>query len=357
MSVPWLYWRKTYVSGKPKYHMFRKPFDEGGILSGARQLQCSNGMIFKTDEWPFKPEETFFKELWTEGESTWLITEEKDCRYTGLRQVADSISDNALLQVLPIKNTSNWELTFRMNNVLSGDYDVCAIILPQTAINPDATALKPCKFKAAVNYVDLEGKDQVYDCENQQFTTDPERVDTVVLAESFHFPATNYRSYDILSSEPDSAVFVLHYPEWEVGTGRISLDKKVTVVGGTYFCKVEDTYTFSGLDSDSLTVAAGIFRHPGQGTIEEEISTPDRIAIWEKASDQSVEPEDGMIGVAVIVPGASYTGLSTGDDHSIAVRTIASGETFSYMFGSCWSKGSIKDADSWFELVKSTTVK
>ena len=192
MSVPWLYWRKTYVSGKPKYHLFRKPFDEGGILSGARQLQCSNGMIFKTDEWPFKPEETFFKELWTEGESTWLIIEEKDCRYTGLRQVADSISDNGLLQVLPIKNTSNWELTFRMNNVLSGDYDVCAIILPQTAINPDATALKPCKFKAAVNYVDLEGKDQVYDCENQQFTTDPERVDTVVLAESFHFPATNY---------------------------------------------------------------------------------------------------------------------------------------------------------------------
>ncbi|MBQ1699013.1 MAG: DUF4861 family protein [Bacteroidales bacterium] len=179
----------------------------------------------------------------------------------------------------------------------------------------------------------------------------------VMLDGKLHFPATNYRSYDILSSEPDSAVFVLHYPEWEVGTGRISLDKKVTVVGGTYFCKVEDTYTFSGLDSDSLTVAAGIFRHPGQGTIEEEISTPDRIAIWEKASDQSVEPEDGMIGVAVIVPGASYTGLSTGDDHSIAVRTIASGETFSYMFGSCWSKGSIKDADSWFELVKSTTVK
>ena len=192
VSVPYLNWRKGYVAGKPVYHVFHKPFEPGGILYGAEQLKCSNGILYKTASWPYTPEETYFKQLWTEGEATWLIIGEKNCRYASLRQVADSISENSLLQVIASNSTANWELTFRLDDVLSGDYDVCAIILPQTAINPDATNLRPCKFKASINYVDVNGKELEYDCENTQFQTDPERVDTVVLAPAFHFPATNY---------------------------------------------------------------------------------------------------------------------------------------------------------------------
>ena len=192
VSVPYPSWRRSYVSGKPVYHVFNKPFQAGGILSGARTLQCSNGVLYKTDEWPFDPTKTFFKELWTEGESTWLITSEKSCRYSAVRQVADSISENALLQIVASSGTANWEITFRLDNVLSGDYDVCAVILPQTAINPKETRLRPCKFKAIVNYADLEGKNQTYDCGNVSFQSNPVKVDTVVLAEAFHFPTSNY---------------------------------------------------------------------------------------------------------------------------------------------------------------------
>ena len=192
LSVPYLNWRKTYVTGKPVYHRFEKPFEPGGILYGARQLQCSNGVLYKTDEWPFDPKETFFKELWTEGEASWLITSEKSCRYSSIRQVADSISEDAFLQIVATSGTANWELTFRLDDVLSGAYDVCAIILPQTVINGASARLRPCKFKAVVNYVDVDGKDKTYDCGNVQFQSNPEKVDTVVLAEAFRFPATNY---------------------------------------------------------------------------------------------------------------------------------------------------------------------
>ena len=105
--------------------------------------------------------------------------------------MADSISENAFLQIVASSGTANWELTFRLENVLSGDYDVCIIVLPQTVINPDAR-LRPCKFKADVNYVDLDGKDKTFNCDNKVFQTDPTKVDTVVLAEAFHFPASNY---------------------------------------------------------------------------------------------------------------------------------------------------------------------
>ena len=197
VSVPWLNWRKSWKAGQPIYHIFRQPFAANGILHGATPVACSNGILYKVDEWPFRAEETYFKELWTEGESSYLITNERECSYNERRQVADSISDNGYLQILPRTNTSNWDLTFRINNTLSGEYDICAILLPKSVSNQKDPDVRPCKFKATINYVDEKGVAQTDNCGNKQFESDPERVDTIVLAEAFHFPACNYGQSDL----------------------------------------------------------------------------------------------------------------------------------------------------------------
>ena len=128
---------------------------------------------------------------------------------------------------------------------------------------------------------------------------------------------------------------------------EVALDKKITVESGSYFCKAEDCYTG---DFDTLMIAAGIFTHDGW---EDCYKGSDRFAIWEKASDTSVEPEDGRIGVAVYMPGAeSVEVLETERPHLVATKAIVSGETLCYWFGSCWSKGEIEEPGSWFELVK-----
>ena len=171
-----------------------------------------------------------------------------------------------------------------------------------------------------------------------------------LIENRLQYPTTNYRSWEILEQTPDKVVFVLSYPEWQAGDVLVSLDKKITVTADTYFCKVEDSYSFTG--ADSLRIAAGIFLHPDQESVVEDYVGADRYAIWEHASDQSVEPEDGMLGVAVYVPEAEYTGLSHGDDHGICTKVIRPGETFTYYFGSCWSKGDVKTAADWFEIVK-----
>lgn len=164
------------------------------------------------------------------------------------------------------------------------------------------------------------------------------------------YPATNYRSWEVLETTPKKVVFALHYPEWEAAEGvLVSLDKKLTVRADTYFTSVEDTYTFSG--AEKLTVAAGIKLHGSQETIQEQIETGDRIAIWEKASDQSVESEDGLIGVAIIMPDADSVLVSSNLDHGLLLKGIASGQTIAYSFGSCWSKGNVKDSATWFDLV------
>ena len=164
------------------------------------------------------------------------------------------------------------------------------------------------------------------------------------------YPATNYRSSEILSESPSEVSFVLHYPEWQAGDVKVSLDKKVTVFADCYFCKVEDTYSF---DADSLTIAAGIFRHNKKETIEAEAFGEDYYAIWEHASDTSVEPEDGMLGVAVILPQADCVTLIDEERHGACLKKIAAGQTLEYWFGSCWSKGEITGSAEWFVLAAS----
>ena len=167
------------------------------------------------------------------------------------------------------------------------------------------------------------------------------------------YPATNYRSYEILPPVKDgeSVSFVLRYPAWEVSEGVwVSLDKQVTVRPDTYFCEVVDQWSFTG--ADSLEVAAGIKLHTAQQTVEQTLEMADRYAIWEKASDQSVEPEDGMIGVAVVMEGADRVEVLEGEDHALLVKKIGRGETLHSAFGSCWSKGNVSDATSWFTIVR-----
>ena len=163
------------------------------------------------------------------------------------------------------------------------------------------------------------------------------------------FPDHNYSSFDILEDGPEKVVFVLHYTPWEAEGKIISLDKKVTVTPDTHFCQVEDTYSFTG--ADSLEIAAGLFRHPSQETIAEELTLDDRYAIWEAASDQGIEPEDGMIGVAICVPGAQDVRITEDGVHGLCTRFVRSGEPFVYSFGSAWSKGDITTAEDWFAAV------
>ncbi len=164
------------------------------------------------------------------------------------------------------------------------------------------------------------------------------------------YPATNYRSFDMVEEGPGKVVFVLHYPAWQAAEGvTVSLDKQVTVVPDSYFCAVEDTYVFTG--AETLTIAAGLNRHPAQETVVEEWTGEDRYAIWEHASDQSIEPEDGFLGVAVVVPDAQQVIVTEDGIHGLCTREIRSGEPFRYQFGSCWSKGEVKDAAAWFNIV------
>ena len=183
----------TYDYNKryPQYHVFHKPFQEGGILYGLTAKEYSNGTLYTTDHWPFTPEMTYMREIKTEGERTGLILEDTQCHYTTRIHAADSVSENEYLVITPNSTTTNWTMTFKLENTLAGTYDIAVIVLPATIYDPNAN-LKPCKFQAEIGYVDENGKEQVFDCEKTKFTNDPARTDTIWLAKDFNFPVCNY---------------------------------------------------------------------------------------------------------------------------------------------------------------------
>lgn len=173
-----------------------------------------------------------------------------------------------------------------------------------------------------------------------------------VLNGNLVLPPTNYRSWEILEENPSKVIFRLVYPEWESDGQKFALSKTITVTPDTYFLKVEDLWTFSGKYGERLEVAAGINRHADLGTIEKEYIGTDRYALWEHASDTSREDEEGMLGVAVFMPGAENAGLTGDEKHGIVSRQVTSGESMTYYFGNCWSKGDIKTCEEWFDTVE-----
>lgn len=179
-----------YNKYDPWFHVFYNP--EQTLFNNCTKIQCSNGILYQCDEWPFTPENTYFQWLKTEGEYENNINEYSKCTYNTRTVAADTISQNGYLDIVPETSKSNWNITFRLDNVLSNYYDVCAVILPQNITGMADFNTKSNQFTATISYLNESGTLTTYDCGGTKFNNDPLRVDTVVLAKAFKFPTTNY---------------------------------------------------------------------------------------------------------------------------------------------------------------------
>lgn len=196
----------NYDRIRGEYLKFYKPFAEGGIMSNPTNvINCSNGTLYETAEWPFTPEQTYFKIIRMEGEnisnqieiSKTTINKQQVPSCTTVTRVhyADSISDNRFLDIVPASGTVNWAIEFNIENTLAGAYDIEVVTVPQTVINSEAdpAKLKPVKFKASVKYPNLDGVIVEDKLDSKGYTgNDPLAVDTITIAKGFKFPACNF---------------------------------------------------------------------------------------------------------------------------------------------------------------------
>ena len=103
--------------------------------------------------------------------------------------VADSISKGAFLDIAQT-GSNNWTATFKLDNTLSGKYDICVVIQPKTVTDPTNTKTKPTRFKAAINYIEANGEQVTKDLGT--FDASKNRTDTIVVGQDILLPVCNY---------------------------------------------------------------------------------------------------------------------------------------------------------------------
>ena len=180
-----------YSKSDPEYDVFYKPFEANGIFGKAKdRIACSNGVIYATDEWVFDPKMVYQKKIEVEGEYVTYVTDYTACSMIPMEVLADSVSEGRFTHVKPSGGNSNWSVTYKLPNVVSGKYDVNVIVLPKSVLGTES--VRPCRFTATINYIDVDGKEQKFVCnDGSPINTNPYEVDTIKVA-SFKFPACNY---------------------------------------------------------------------------------------------------------------------------------------------------------------------
>ncbi|MBQ0022627.1 MAG: hypothetical protein KBT29_05255 [Prevotellaceae bacterium] len=187
----------SYSYGSYPYHVYYKPFEEGGIMNKSvikDSLLCSNGSIYNLAKWPFTKEQLYFHPIHVQGERESNIIEYNLCTMNYRSAIGDTISGNGYLDIVPKNSTSNWNATFKVRNTLSGTYDICAVILPKTVANSFTHDFKPNKFKVTISYVDVDGKKVDLNIKDE-YENDPYHVDTVKIA-TVTLPVCYYNQLD-----------------------------------------------------------------------------------------------------------------------------------------------------------------
>lgn len=193
------------------YFQYYNPYQAGGIFSGTTNVNCSNGVIMKADEWHFDKTETFFQTRIIEAEARGAIKEVSmvDNPTKGTKEETISprihyveannsfynkVSNNGFVEFEQAKTTVNHSVTFNITDVLSNiGYDIYLVTAPALAADSTATAIQrlPNVLRCTLSYNDQDAKKQ----ENRIVSSvenNPDIVDYILLAEDFKFPVCSY---------------------------------------------------------------------------------------------------------------------------------------------------------------------
>jgi hypothetical protein len=192
---------RWYDRNTPEYHVFYKPFEPTGLFGKAKgEKKCSNGTLYFYDEWPFSPTETYFKKIEQEGETTWNITDYTNtkCTYTVKPTTDKRVHRGSYIQILPSKTNGPWDMTYKIQDVLSGKYNVHIVTIPKS-ISIEGAKNLPVKYKVKLNYFGQDGQPIVKDCGAFDSTKgtvegdiEPDEISNMIVAPDMEFPISLY---------------------------------------------------------------------------------------------------------------------------------------------------------------------
>lgn len=132
------------------------------LFSGAQEVTVSNGTIWKTDAWNYRPEDCFLKTITVEAENTRNRTDAYAnvfSRSSSSTTYADSISGQRYIEVNAATTNARTQpmVQFAIPNTLAATYNVYCVFAPAGAYSAEATA-DSTRVRFYLNYVHEDGR-------------------------------------------------------------------------------------------------------------------------------------------------------------------------------------------------------
>jgi hypothetical protein len=167
---------------------------------------------------------------------------------------------------------------------------------------------------------------------------------TAVFADGKLIVSKNYTRLHMLADGPIRFAFEVTYAPWVANGVTVTETKRITLGAGTHMNRIESTYTFDG--SQTLDLAAAIAVHEGASA---EFPVQGSIAsVW----DTPQIPSAGKISTGLVAAPQQHAKTIAAAGHALMVFTRHSGEPFTYLAGSGWSKADMPAAADWNAYLK-----
>lgn len=167
---------------------------------------------------------------------------------------------------------------------------------------------------------------------------------TAVFADGKLIVSKNYTKLHMLADGPIRFSFEVTYAPWNANGVMVTETKRITLDAGTHMNRIESTYTFDG--AATLDVAAAIAVHEGAAA---EFPVEGSIAsVW----DTPQIPSAGRIATGLVADPRQHAKTMAAAGHALMVFTRHSGEPFTYLAGSGWSKADMPTAADWDDYLK-----
>jgi hypothetical protein len=167
---------------------------------------------------------------------------------------------------------------------------------------------------------------------------------TAVFADGKLMVSKNYTKLHMLSDGPIRFAFEVTYAPWVANGVTVTETKRITLDAGTHMNRIESTYTFDG--GQTLDLAAAIAVHEGASA---EFPVDGSIAsVWDTPQLASA----GRISTGLVADPQQHAKTISAAGHALLVFTRHSGEPFTYLAGSGWSKADMPTAADWNNYLK-----
>lgn len=164
--------------------------------------------------------------------------------------------------------------------------------------------------------------------------------------------ANNYIKQQTLDNGPIRISFRLDYAPFKAGEADLTETRIITLDANSHFNQIQEIYAGA---PENMPVAAGIVTRPEPGDTLMDASNG-VVAYWEPQNNDN-DDNNGHTAIGLVFPD-NLTDVVAADGHLLALTAYPkAGQPFVYYMGSGWSKGDVKSAKAWFEMVNNESVR